>query len=418
MLSRLKRDLTMAEAARAPGGARVDLLLVAEMVAPGSKVLDIGAGDGELLRILGEQRGVDGRGIELSREGVNECVAKGLAVIQGDADTDLADYPNDAFDYVILSQTLQATRQPRVVLEHMLRIGRNAVVSFPNFGHWKIRLQLLFGGHMPSTDNLPYAWWDSPNIHFCTIKDFVVLCDVTGAKMERAVAFNAWGTPLRFNAPWWFWNLFGEQAVFLLSRQGLRNEVPRLRVRWVWSRGRSTNPPIVETDIPARLDRLPWSRFHTLVVAALGITWILDGLEVTLGGLGRGRAEGKPGPAVQQRRRRPRRQRLSRRRGAGRAVLRLADRPARPQEALLHHACRSISSPRRRPRCRGISGASRCSAFSPARASAANMPRSTRPSRSSSPRACAAGTISSSTAASGSARRSARSAPSCCSIRR
>src|SRR5580765_6614892 len=168
MLSRLKRDLTMAEAARAPGGARVDLLLVAEMVTPGSKVLDIGAGDGELLRILGEQRGVDGRGIELSREGVNECVAKGLAVIQGDADTDLADYPNDAFDFVILSQTLQATRHPRVVLEHMLRIGRHAIVSFPNFGHWKIRLQLLFAGHMPQTDILPYSWYDTPNIHHCT----------------------------------------------------------------------------------------------------------------------------------------------------------------------------------------------------------------------------------------------------------
>ena len=133
MLSRLKRDLTMAEAARAPGGARVDLLLVADMVAPGAKVLDIGCGDGELLRILGEQRGVDGRGIEMSREGVNECVAKGLAVIQGDADTDLADYPDDAFDYVILSQTLQATRQPRVVLEHMLRIGRHAHRVVPEF---------------------------------------------------------------------------------------------------------------------------------------------------------------------------------------------------------------------------------------------------------------------------------------------
>ena len=140
MLSRLKRDLTMADTARAPGGARVDLVLVSEMVAPGAKVLDIGAGDGELLRILGEHRGVDGRGIELSREGVNECVAKGLAVIQGDADTDLSDYPNDAFDYVILSQTLQAMRHPRIVLENMLRIGRHAIVSFPNFGHWKIRL--------------------------------------------------------------------------------------------------------------------------------------------------------------------------------------------------------------------------------------------------------------------------------------
>ena len=218
MLSRIKRDLTMADVPRTRGGSRVDLLRVADMVAPGAKVLDIGAGDGELLRILGENRGVDGRGIEISREGVNECVAKGLAVIQGDADTDLVDYPDDAFDYVILSQTLQATRQPRQVLEHMLRIGQRAIVSFPNFGHWRIRQQILFGGQMPRTDNLPYAWWDSPNIHFCTIKDFRELCMVSGAKMEQSVALNAWGSPIRLKVPWWFWNLFGEQAVFLLSR--------------------------------------------------------------------------------------------------------------------------------------------------------------------------------------------------------
>jgi methionine biosynthesis protein MetW len=219
MLDRSRTETT-ADLGRTPGTARVDLLLVADMVERGARVLDVGCGDGQLLRILAERRGVDGRGIELSREGVNECVAKGLAVIQGDADTDLSDYPDDAFDFVILSQTLQATRQPREVLEHMLRIGRRAIVSFPNFGHWKIRLQIMLGGRMPRTDNLPDTWYDTPNIHFCTIKDFRDLCDVVGAKMEKAVALDAWGTPLRLNAPWWFWNLFGEQAVFRLTRKG------------------------------------------------------------------------------------------------------------------------------------------------------------------------------------------------------
>src|SRR5260370_1119370 len=133
---------------------------------------------------LFEARGVDGRGIELSREGVNRCVARGLAVVQGDADTDLVNYPDDAFDYVILSQTLQAARQPRVVLENLLRIGRRAIVSFPNFGFWKMRLQLLIGGHMPRTENLPATWYDTPNIHFCTIKDFVQLCDEINVKMN------------------------------------------------------------------------------------------------------------------------------------------------------------------------------------------------------------------------------------------
>jgi methionine biosynthesis protein MetW len=196
---------------------RADHRLVAGMVTSGSRVLDVGCGDGDLLQLL-EGRGIDGRGIELSREGVNRCVAKGLAVVQGDADTDLVNYPDDAFDYVILSQTLQATRQPRVVLENLLRIGHRAIVSFPNFGYWKMRLQLLIGGHMPRTENLPATWYDTANIHFCTIKDFVQLCDEIHVKMERAVALDAFGRPVPLNLPWWVWNMFGEQGVFLLSR--------------------------------------------------------------------------------------------------------------------------------------------------------------------------------------------------------
>ncbi|WP_280137432.1 methionine biosynthesis protein MetW [Bosea sp. Root381] len=199
---------------------RIDLKLVAEMVAPGSRVLDVGCGDGQLLSLLAETRNVDARGIELSREGVAGCVARGLSVIQGDADTDLYEYPDDSFDYVILSQTIQATRNPRLVLEQMLRIGRRAIVSFPNFGHWRMRGQVFFLGRMPVTDALPYSWWDTPNIHFCTIRDFVTLCDAIGAVKERAVALDAAGGRVGVSAPWWFWNLFGAQAVFLLKRPG------------------------------------------------------------------------------------------------------------------------------------------------------------------------------------------------------
>jgi methionine biosynthesis protein MetW len=198
--------------------ARVDLLLVAAMVDSGSRVLDVGCGDGQLLRLLATSRSVDARGLEISQSGVNQCVATGLSVIQGDADTDLVDYPDDAFDYVILSQTLQATRQPKAVLEHMLRIGRRAIVSFPNFGHWRIRGQILFNGKMPMTETLSYRWYDTPNIHFCTIRDFIDLVDLIGAQIERAVALDRFGNKMQVRAPWWVWNLFGEQAVFILRR--------------------------------------------------------------------------------------------------------------------------------------------------------------------------------------------------------
>lgn len=198
--------------------ARVDLMVVAEMVEPGSRVLDVGCGDGALMRMLQDGRNVDARGIELSQAGVNQCVAHGLSVIQGDADTDLADYPDDSFDYVILSQTIQATHRPKVVMEHLLRIGRRAIVSFPNFGHWKIRARLALSGRMPVTENLPVSWHETPNIHFCTIRDFIDLCGEVGAQIEKGVALDAGGRPMRAGLPWGVWNLFGEQAVLVLSR--------------------------------------------------------------------------------------------------------------------------------------------------------------------------------------------------------
>ena len=203
---------------RAGETSRVDLLLIAEMVKPGARVLDIGCGDGTLLRLLAEKRDVEGRGIELSQAGVNSCVAQGLSVIQGDADTDLVHYPDLAFDYAILSQTIQATYSPRHVLEQLLRIGKRAIVSFPNFGHWRVRAGLMFGGKMPKTDNLPERWYDTPNIHLCTIRDFRDLCAEIGAKVERVVALKASGSKLGVSMPLFAQNLFGEQAVFLLSR--------------------------------------------------------------------------------------------------------------------------------------------------------------------------------------------------------
>src|SRR5947209_10211854 len=151
-------------AAPPPDELRRDLRLIADMVAPQSRVLDIGCGDGALLAYLARQKAVDARGMELSQSGVNSCVGHGLSVIQGDADRDLEAYPNGAFDVVVLSQTLQATRQPRRVLETLVRIGRRAIVSFPNFGFWRIRLHLMFCGRMPVTEILNNSWYDPANI--------------------------------------------------------------------------------------------------------------------------------------------------------------------------------------------------------------------------------------------------------------
>jgi len=185
-------------------------------------VLDIGCGDGALLAYLAREKSVDARGIELSQSGVNACVRHGLSVIQGDADSDLDAFPGDAFDVVVLSRTLQATRQPRHVLEALLRIGKRAIVSFPNFGFWRIRLGLLFHGQMPKSELLHNHWYDTPNIHLCTIRDFVTLCDELGAGIERSLTLDRHGRPFALDPRGSLANMLAEQGMFVLA--GNRNK--------------------------------------------------------------------------------------------------------------------------------------------------------------------------------------------------
>ena len=206
-----------AAAAPAIEDLRRDLRLIADMIEPHARVLDIGCGDGALLAYLARAKDVDARGIELSQAGVNACVRHGLSVIQGDADRDLDAFPDDAFDVVVLSQTLQATRQPRHVLEALLRIGKRAIVSFPNFGFWRIRLGLLFHGRMPVTETLHNPWYDTPNIHLCTIRDFVALCDELGAAIERSLTLDRHGHPFSLDPRGSLANILAEQGVFVLA---------------------------------------------------------------------------------------------------------------------------------------------------------------------------------------------------------
>jgi methionine biosynthesis protein MetW len=196
---------------------RADLAAIAALIPRGARVLDVGCGEGDLLEYLASEKQVDGRGIELSQQNVNACVARGLSVVQGDADTDLAEYPSGVFDIVILSQTIQAVRAPRDVLAQLLRIGRRTIVSFPNFGHWRIRLALLFDGRMPQTAALRYRWYETPNIHLCTIADFVALVRDSDARIEEAFALGGSGRTRRMRAHSWGPNLFAEGAIFLLA---------------------------------------------------------------------------------------------------------------------------------------------------------------------------------------------------------
>lgn len=192
---------------------RPDLAVIARNVAPGARVLDVGCGDGALMAALRDSARVDARGLEIDPANVASAVARGLSVVQGDADTDLADYPANSFDYAILSQTLQTTKRPDQVLDHLLRIGERAFVSFPNFAHWRIRASLLIGGRMPVTRLLPVKWYETPNIHHVTVDDFRELVAERGLTVEGAW-FLSNGRPARPAAA----NLFAEHAVFLLRR--------------------------------------------------------------------------------------------------------------------------------------------------------------------------------------------------------
>ena len=206
---------------QSPGGGlpiRSDLRIIADMIEPGSRVLDIGCGDGALLDFLVHEKNVDGRGIELSQTGVNACVTHGLSVIQGDADTDLSNYPDQAFDYAVLSQTLQATRDPRELLYQLVRIARRTVVSFTNFGHWRMRWSLTWFGRMPAIGDDGTMWYDTPNIHLCTIRDFVELCRTLDLEVERAVSLSRTGSSWEISRIGAAANLLGQQGIFCLTR--------------------------------------------------------------------------------------------------------------------------------------------------------------------------------------------------------
>jgi methionine biosynthesis protein MetW len=194
-----------------PETLRSDLALIARHVAPGARVLDVGCGDGALMAALRDTMLADVHGLELDPANVTAAVARGLAVVQGDADTDLSYYPDQSFDYAILSQTLQTTRRPDKVVESLLRIGREAFVSFPNFAHWRGRFSLLLGGRMPVTRLLPERWYDTPNIHHLTIDDFRALVNERGWMIDGQWFLNGGSETGSANA-----NLFAEHAVFLL----------------------------------------------------------------------------------------------------------------------------------------------------------------------------------------------------------
>lgn len=198
---------------------REDFAEILKLVRPNARVLDVGCGEGELLELLTREKGVDGQGLEISPQGVAACLARGLAVVQGDGDRDLDHFPTRAFDYAILSKTLQQMREPRHVLSELLRIADQAVVSVPNFGHWKVRWALLSRGRMPETGALPEPWWSTPNIHLCTLRDFTTLCDSLELRIDACASLAEGRTARAIDPRQPIENWRAETALFLLSRR-------------------------------------------------------------------------------------------------------------------------------------------------------------------------------------------------------
>ena len=191
--------------------------VIADLLASNTRVLDVGCGDGSLMNLLVKEKNIEVRGLELEKQNVQECIYKGLPVIQGNAETELYQFPNQSFDYVVLSQTLQAFYNPDKVLRELLRIGKSVIVSIPNFGYWKVRTSLLFFGKMPMTKTLPNSWYNTPNLHMCTIKDLFNYCEEQNIKIKKVVGVNENKTSLIKKSNLEIKNLFSELGIFLLG---------------------------------------------------------------------------------------------------------------------------------------------------------------------------------------------------------
>ena len=192
--------------------------VISELIDEKSRVLDVGCGDGILMEYLLKKKVVDVRGLEISKEKVKKCLSNGLAVVEGDAEYDLKQFPDLSFDYVILSQTLQAFMSPENVIKDLLRVGKKVIVTIPNFGHWKVRLDLLFKGEMPITKNLPHEWYNTPNLHMCTIQDFYNFCNNKGINIFKTISLNGQKTSKITASNLKYKNLISELGIFLLEK--------------------------------------------------------------------------------------------------------------------------------------------------------------------------------------------------------